>query len=100
MGPGGNVFQELLLFASQEKCIMFLRDFFPPKMFWSCLWAWIWVFVSGWSSINLRSGSRLGLNLVNYKMSHLCLGFEAAYLKEWRLALISEVHIKTSLGMP
>lgn len=53
-------------------------------------------FISGWSSVNLRSDSRLWLSLVNYKTSHLGLGFGAACLKGWSLALVSEEHIKTS----
>lgn len=36
------------------------------------------------------------MNLVNYKMSHLGLGFKAASLKGWSLAMVSEVHIETS----
>lgn len=57
--------------------------------------AWIWIFISGWSSVNLRFGSRLCLNLLNDKMSRLCLGFGAGCLKEW--SLVSEAHIKTPL---
>lgn len=33
---------------------------------------------------------------MNYKTSHLGLGFGAACLKGWSLALVSEEHIKTS----
>ena len=71
-----------------------------PHPLWNILntfMAWIWVFICDWSSIILRSHSRLWLNFVNCKTSHLGLEFGAACLKGWSLAPVSEEHIRTFL---
>lgn len=88
-GHCGNTL--LFLCTCQGKCLTFLWNILDPFMSWN------WVVISDCSSVNLRSHSKLWVNLENYKTSHLGLGFGTPCFKRWSLALVSEEYVGTFL---